>query len=72
MVAYYDRNFLVASIPTERLNVHLKKWVLNLAVNQGTHSYIQVACARLQSWRCQSSRNSCPEESQRQQKCTLR
>lgn len=27
MVAYNDRNFLVASIPTERLSVHLKKLV---------------------------------------------
>lgn len=46
MVAYYDRNFLVASIPTERLNVHLKKWVLILTVNQGTHIHIYRLLAR--------------------------
>jgi DNA mismatch repair protein MSH3 len=37
MVAYYDRNFLVASIPTERLNVHLKKLVIILIAHQSTH-----------------------------------
>jgi DNA mismatch repair protein MSH3 len=37
MVAYYDRNFLVASIPTERLNVHLKKLVIISIIHQSTH-----------------------------------
>jgi DNA mismatch repair protein MSH3 len=29
MVAFNDRNFLVASIPTHRRDVHLKKYVPN-------------------------------------------
>lgn len=70
MVAFNDRNFLVASIPTHRRDVHLKKYVqkcLGLYISCA----LKASITRVQSWNSRSNGNCSLEKGKRKQKCPI-
>lgn len=63
MVAFNDRNFLVASIPTHRRDIHLKKYVQKFPVVDISRT-LKASITGIQSRNSRSNRDCSLEESQ--------